>query len=277
MLASSAAGVLICIALLGWSIGGADPPVRQMLGMADGMVAPVPRTLSIVLAPGSPWPTPPLAVLVAGGRVTFRNDLAVPVTLRAAGPAPAAFAITVASHLSATLTLARPGVYQYYDTRTARVRHIVAGSAVLAPLTRPAAPRQGWIVVVDHTPGLQQNLVVPPRHDLFTPKALAAVEGSTILVSNHDEDAHNFAIDPASPVGAAFVVNGTKDEPPHGWQHVMVVQHPGLYHVYCTLHTRIVGRNSGWLVVVPQHQASGYADGNPMEAWILVLPAGARV
>ena len=80
-------------------------------------------------------------------------------------------------------------------------------------------------------------------------------------------------IDSKSPGGAAFIVDGTDDEPPAGWQRILTVTKPGLYHVYCTMHTRVVRVMDGWHTVVPRASASGYRDGNPMEAWIVVLPA----
>jgi hypothetical protein len=64
----------------------------------------------------------------------------------------------------------------------------------------------------------------------------------TIVVANHDTDAHNFVIDPSSPSGGAFIITGTDGEPPSGWQRSLVVQQPGLYHVYCSLHTDVVGQ-----------------------------------
>jgi plastocyanin len=105
------------------------------------------------------------------------------------------------------------------------------------------------------------------------PKAMVAVVGSTITVANHDADAHNLVMDPASPSGAAFVINGTNAEPPHGWQHVLVLRQPGLYHMYCTIHTHVVGTLAGWRMVAPRPNASGYADHDPMELWVIALPA----
>jgi hypothetical protein len=104
---------------------------------------------------------------------------------------------------------------------------------------------------------------------------LVAVAGGTIMVMNHDEYAHNFVVDAMSPTGAAFLIDGTEDVPPHGAQRALVLQQPGLYHVYCTLHTRIVGLLGGWHRVVPHLQGGSWGSDayDPMDAWIIVLPA----
>src|SRR5581483_8010910 len=103
------------------------------------------------------------------------------------------------------------------------------------------------------------------------------IVGSTITISNHDVDSHNFVVDPASPAGAAFVINGSDTEPSNGWRRSLVVPQSGIYHVYCTRHTVVVGKQGGWNVVAPRASASGYIDQDPMEAWIIVLPANETI
>jgi hypothetical protein len=62
-----------------------------------------------------------------------------------------------------------------------------------------------------------------------------------------------------------------------------VVQQPGIYHVYCTFHARVVGKRDGWRVLVPLRDptayetSADYRDHNTMEAWIVVLPATVTV
>ncbi len=273
--ASLAAITVVVLALpmlLTWSLFGPDPALREAFGMSDAGTAPMPSAASIVLSSATVGFAPRVTVIGTGSEVTFANELVVPLTIRATVSSPTSFTVTVAPHGRATLSLRTIGLYQYYDTRTARPERVAAGSTILRGMPNGSTPRQGWIAVLGSLPGLHSMLMVPKGQDLFAPKALVTVVGSSIVVANHHEDAHNFVIDPASPAGAAFVVSGTDAEPPSGWQRTLVVQQPGLYHVYCTMHTKVIVTRGGWHVVAPRPKASGYAEGNAMEAWIVVLP-----
>jgi plastocyanin len=165
------------------------------------------------------------------------------------------------------------GLYHYYNALTTRPLTVVANNEVLANRVKSRLPSEGWIVVLPTAPGLEAHLNVPIGEGVFAPKALVTVVGATVVVANHDSIDHNFVIDPASPSGAAFVVGGTDPSTPSGWQRALVIQEPGLYHVYCTLHTRVIGVVDGWHIVVPNEFASGFPNGNAMEAWIIALPA----
>jgi len=268
-------GALVCGVLLVLSVTGPHPVLQRVLGLSSIQASTLPRLVSVVVAPRTATFSPRVAVVTLGGGVTFTNRLAAPLLVRSAARDPARFAVRIAAHGHATVRLVRPGLYHYYDALTARAGHAVAGNDVIVSTAGAGPPRQGWIAVLAAIPGLHQQLVVPPAHDLFAPKVLVGVVGSTITVSNHDSDAHNFVVDPASPTGAAFIINGTDAEPPKGWRRSLVVQQPGLYHVYCTMHTRVVGTQDGWHVVVPRSNASGYKGHDPMEAWIVVLAANA--
>jgi plastocyanin len=265
--------VLALLVLLIRNLYGPAPALQQALGMRDAGAAPVPDTASIIVSPATTGFAPRVAAVLSGSTITFVNELAVPLSIRSTVSSPTSFTVSVAPHGRTTFSLRTIGLYQYYDTRSARPGQVVAGSTVLRGMPTGSVPRQGWIAVLGSVPGLHSMLLVPKDHDLFAPKALVTVVGSTIVVANHDADAHNFVIDPASPVGAAFIVTGTDGEPPTGWQRALVVQQPGLYHVYCTLHTEVMAIEGGWHMVMPRPKASGYADGDAMEAWIVVLPA----
>jgi plastocyanin len=274
--ASLAAVTMVVLALLGLlvrSLYGPTPALQQGLGMRDADAAPLAGTASIVVSPATAGFAPRVTAVLAGSAITFVNEFAVPLSIRATVSSPTSFTVSVAPHGRTTLSLRTIGLYQYYDTRSARPGRVVAGSTVLRGVPTGSVPRQGWIAVLGSVPGLHSMLLVPKDHDLFAPKALVTVVGSTIVVANHDADAHNFVIDPASPAGAAFIVSGTDDEPPSGWQRTLVVQQPGLYHVYCTMHTKVMSIVGGWHMVMPRPKASGYADVDAMEAWIVVLPA----
>lgn len=273
---TATAGLLACGMLL-WVASGQTTALQHFLGVNTPLATPLARTLAVTLSAQTQRFEPRVTVAVAGSRVTFDNNGDTPITVRADTLSPWPFQVRVPAGGHAGLRLDRPGLYHYYQADTTYPRLIVAGNTVMASRTGHAVPRQGWIAVLNTVPGLQERLTVPRGQDIFAPKVVVGVVGSTITISNHDADTHNFVVDPASPSGAAFVISGTAAEPPSGWQRALVVQQPGLYHVYCTMHTHVVGVQDGWHVVAPQPAASGYADRDPMEAWIVVLPATATV
>lgn len=264
--------LLVAAALLTWGVVGADPPLQHLLGMNEARATSLPHTSTIALTSAATF-SPAVAAVAAGSGVRFTNALDSPVEVRTTALSPAQLVVPIGAHAQATVRLDRPGLYQYYDALTARPRRTVVGSTVLAALPGSGTPRQGWIAVLGSLPSLQGRLTIAAGHDLFRPMVQVALVGSTILVANQDSDAHNLVIDPSSPAGAAFIVSGTDAERPTGWQRALVVRQAGLYHVYCTLHARVVGVRDGWQVLVPRVHASGYDDDEPMEAWIIVLPA----
>jgi len=280
-------GVAVGAALLGVvtllaAMSGADPPVRRALGLSGALSVPLAHTASIDIAAPTLVFTPRATVVPCGSWLTFTNSLSTTVQLRTAPLSPSSFSLVLRAHTQGAVQVSRPGLYHYYDAATAHPLHVVAGNVVIvASSAGSGVPRQGWVAVLCALPPLQQQLAIPQDHDLFAPKVLVAVAGTTIAITNRDADTHNVVVDPASPTGGAFVVPGTKDEPPNGWQQSLVVQDAGLYHVYCSFHTRVVGVRAGWQVVVPRLSSAepmpgpDYRDHNPMEAWIIVLPATA--
>jgi plastocyanin len=269
--------LLVAVVLVGWGFVAADPALQRLLGMDEVVAGTLPQDLTITVSPATQTFSPQVTAIVYGSRVHFTNALATPIDLRTTSLAPTQFNLWLAAHAQTSIRLDHPGLYHYYDALSASPRRIVAGNTVFRARLKSVPPRQGWIAVVGSVPDLQEQLTVPAHQDVFSPKVLVAVVGSTIVVANHDNEAHNFVVDPASPAGAAFVVAGSDTEGPSGWRRVLVVQQAGVYHVYCTLHTRLVGVRDGWQVVVPRMTASGFADNDPMEAWIIVLPATARI
>lgn len=281
------AGGLACSLFLIWSSSGPNSALGRLLGMGGVPVSSLPRTLTIAIRPRGASFSPPAAAITRFGRVTFLNDLDTPIVVRSTAPSPSQFNLTIPAHGRAMVALTRVGLYHYYDARTARTLPSAADteypglapaddpSDVIVPISGRGLPRQGWIAVLDGAPGLNQRLVIPRGHTVFEPKVLVSVAGGTIVVVNRDEYAHNFVVDPASPIGAAFLIDGSEAEPSRGWQRSLVLQRPGLYHVYCTLHTRMAGMMGGWHgVVAALKQGAWAADSNdPMEAWIVVLPA----
>ena len=275
LLALGGAAVLGTAGLLLWSANSSAITPASILGPALSPRYSVRRDVSVAVTPRSRTFAPAASVLVSGGRVTFTNRLSTPLLIRSAALSPTAFALRLGSHAHVSLRLRRPGLYHYYDALSSHVGSVRAGNQIVESPRGQLAVRQGWIAVIPHVPGLESRLTVPAGQDLFTPKVVVTVVGGTVIVRNHDTDAHNFVVDPASPAGAAFTLDGTEGEPPHGWQRALVLQQAGLYHVYCTLHTRVVGIQDGWHVVVPRPIASGYRSHNAMDAWIVALPATA--
>ena len=269
-------GALLLLAVVGlllWIAPTADAKLRQGLGVDMVSRATLPDAMSVSLTSPAIIFEPEAGIVAAGGWVTFHNLSDAAILIRTTVPSPAKFAGRVASHGQLRVRLSRPGLYHYYDALTAQPLHVVANNEVLRRLPGSAHVLQGWIAVLPRVPASTRSLLnIPAGQDLFAPMALVTVVGGTVVLSNHDADAHNFVIDPASPSGAAFVIDGTDNEPPHGWQRSLVIEKAGLYHVYCTMHTRVVGMAGGWNMVMPRPKASGYKDHNAMEAWIIALP-----
>jgi len=275
-----------------WSGSGPNADLWRLLGIESLPPAAMPRALTITIGGGATTPAfgPPAAAVAMGGQVTFVNLLPTSIVIRSTASAPTPFTATVAAGTQVEITLERPGLYHYYDAKTARPLPPPDNANTDYP-TPPGynapsdviisrgtgLPRQGWIVVLDHVPGLRQRLTIPSGHAVFAPRVLVTIAGGAISVANHDALAHNFVVDPTSPTGAAFMIYGSRDVPSSGFQRVLILQQPGLYHVYCTLHTEVAGMMGPWHGVKANLQDGSWGgdDRDPMEAWIVVLPATA--
>lgn len=232
---------------------------------------------TVTVSAATPVFTPRVALAQPGQAVVFTNSSDQDLHVRTTPHNPASFQIDVPAGGSARLTLTRPGLYHFYDAATAHVIDYQADNDVVHTL--PGAPDavlpdQGWLFVPG--PGgvpADQRIMVPSSHDLMAPRVAVVRVGGSVLFHNHDTDAHNLVTDPADPAGAAFELLGTDGEPALGGaERRITFTVPGLYHVYCSIHARIVGRVGGWQVVVPRDtDATGFADGDPMESWVLVL------
>jgi plastocyanin len=263
--------VLVFASLLPW-IGPTSRALQNRLDVHSVEAQTLPPTAVVTVTRSAAFS--PIAVAVGvGGVVRFQNREATHVDIETAGDSADGFHVDLSPGSDGAVRLTRVGLYHYYDSRVAHAGEVEAGSQVITNRDPGGATFQGWIIVLAHAPGIQEYLNVPPGNDLFSPKALAAVVGSTIMVSNHDADAHNLVVDPASPSGGAFIVRGTDAELPDGWHRALTVTRPGLYHIYCTFHTVQVGMKGQWQLLAPIPAASGYRAHNPMETWIVVLPA----
>jgi len=243
--------------------------------------APMPPPTLAVTA-HVPMLTPRVILAAARQPVMIRNDTAQALEIATTPHAPAPRHLRVPPHTSAPLILTTPGLYHIYDAATASVVAYQGGNDVVrthrgAP--QPDLPDEGWIVVpAGQGVPIDAHLVVPAGADLFAPLVVALQVGGTLTIHNHDGDAHNIVTDPADPSGAAFELFGTNDEPViHGAERGLTFSAPGLYHLYCSMHARVVGQVGGWQVVVPRDAtASGFAQHNPMESWVLVTPGRAQ-
>lgn len=222
--------------------------------------------------------TPRVALASIGRTIVFRNSTDREMQVQSAPHDPASFNLTVPAGGSAHLTLTTPGLYHFYDAATAHIVDYQADNDVIDAL--PGAPNmnlpnQGWVIVPGPGGVPNDNAIhVPSLHDLFQHMAVVVHVGGSVVIHNFDTDAHNIVTDPADPTGAAFELLGTNGEPTiHGAERRITFTRPGLYHIYCSIHSKTMGTVGGWQVVMPRDSnASGYSDRDPMEAWILVLP-----
>ena len=287
---------LTTIVLLIWFSTGVDAALWRALGIGQVASGTLPRTVYVTITPHDTSFNPPAAALFTGGRVTFVNRLSRLIVVRATAAAPVRFSLIIRPHAQATVTLTHPGLYHYYESRSAHPLPPTEDSEYSrpsaedseysdpTPYTDPSdvivgdrassLPREGWIDVLSTVPTLKQTLLIPNGHALFVPKVVVTLAGGTVMVANHDAEPHNFVVDPSSPTGAAFMIDGARDVPTQGAQRALVLQQPGLYHVYCTLHAEVVDMMGGWHRVMQRPHMREWVDvDNPMEAWIIVLPA----
>lgn len=234
--------------------------------------------VAVAVSSDIPVFTPRLVLASAHQTVVFTNGSGQDVQITTTPHNPAQFNLVVPSGGSARLSLTTPGIYHFYDANSAHVIDYAANNDVVRAL--PGAPNpdlanQGWIIV----PGaggvpLHASINVPNGNDLLSPHVAAVRVGGSITIHNHDTDPHNIVTDPADPTGVAFELLGTDGEPTiNGAERRITFTEPGLYHLYCSIHTKVVGQVGRWQVVIPRDgHATGFPDHNPMEAWFLVTP-----
>ncbi len=241
---------------------------------ANAALAPV----GLAVTADVPVLSPRVALAQPQQAIVFTNTTAQDLEIQTTPHSPAQARLTVPAGGTARLTLTTPGLYHFYDAATAHVIDYAAATDVLHTLPNapiPDLPDQGWVVVPG--PGgvpVNESIDVPAQNDLMAPRVGAVRVGGSIILHNHDTDPHNMVTDPADPTGAAFELLGTDGEPSiHGAERRITFSEPGLYHVYCSIHSHVMTTVGGWQMVMPRDShATGYADGNPMEAWFLVVP-----
>lgn len=256
--------------------------VTGFVSLYRSQMTAAPRTGPVlVVSTDAPILTPRLALAQPQQFITVRNETGHALDLRTTPHAPAVVHLHVPVRSIAHVVLTVPGLYHLYDAATATVTGYVVGSDVVqarphAP--HPDLPNQGWIVVptAQGVP-LDAHVDVPAGTDLLSPRAMVMQVDGALIIHNYDRDAHNIVTDAADPMGVAFELFGVDDEPAtQGAERRITLSAPGLYHLFCSMHTRMVGHAGPWHVVMPgDAQASGYQDHNPMDAWVLVVPVGA--
>jgi plastocyanin len=212
--------------------------------------------------------------------ITWRNGNTTAHTLtttpdRSAYLNPAPFALTVPANGAASLTLARPGLYDYFDasaaTWNADDRRVAA---------KPGVPNyplsmEGVIWVQGPISGLPTAVTQPiPAKDQFLTDFLALQEGGTVTWYNADTDQHIITLVPgwSEPINPgqmdATVIDGTVDAPPNGATLAVTFVTPGLYYYYCSAHASV---EQTW------HRAMAHSDASeapiPMEGFLLVVPS----
>jgi hypothetical protein len=234
--------------------------------------------VSISVSTAVPAFTPRLALVQVHEWIVVANHSNHVLRLTTTPHTPLSIRLSIPRGQTARFRLSKPGYYHFYDAAIAQVIDYTAGNDVVRALPdapNPDLPAQGWIVVPGAT-GIASTLhiYVPAGQDLIDTMVGVVRMGGSVIIHNYDGDPHNLVTDPADPAGSAFELLGTAGEPAiDGAQRRLTFTIPGLYHVYCSIHTMIMGRAGGWEVVMPRDShASGYHDHNPMEGWFLVVP-----
>lgn len=237
--------------------------------------SPAKPAITLTVTPDAPVITPRVSLMAPGRTILFTNTTAQDLLLQTTPHSPAQAHVTVPAGGTARLTLSTQGLYHFYDAATAHVVDFAAQTDVVRPL--PGAPDayvpiEGWVDVASSAPA-SEFIDVPANNDLMSPRVGVVRVGGSVTIHNHDSDPHNLVTDPADPTGAAFELLGTDGEPAiHGAERRITFSAPGLYHVYCSIHAKQVQTVGGWVVVTPRDKnATGFPEGNPMEAWFLVV------
>lgn len=231
----------------------------------------------ITIAKGQGQFAPYIQPVEPNGRVTWHNADTVAHTItttpdQSAFLNPAKISLTIPAGGSASLTLSKAGVYDYYDPSAARW----SGDShrVMANAGAPGFPlaMEGVIWVEGKIAGLPASATNPiPGKDLFTSQFLAIPSGGSIYWYNADTDAHIITQAPGwqTPINPAsfdsFTVQGSDDAPPNGETHSLTFDAPGLYYYYCSAHARIVASSHR---AAPMQDASAYPIA--MDGFILV-------
>jgi plastocyanin len=206
----------------------------------------------ITIAKGQGQFAPYIQPVEPNSGVTWRNGDTVAHTIittpdQSAFLNPAKISLTIPAGGSASLTLSKPGLYDYYDTGAAQW----SGDThrVMANANTPSYPlaMEGVLWVRGKIAGLPPSVTnVVPGKDLFTSQFLAIPSGGSIYWYNADTDAHIVTQVPGwqAPINPAafdhFTIQGSNGAPPNGETHSLGFNTPGLYYYYCSAHATIV-------------------------------------
>jgi plastocyanin len=213
-----------------------------------------------------------------GTAVTFHNADAIPHVVMTTPEKDiylnlTTFDLTVQPGQSATLTLAQPGLYHYYDATVA-----TWSTSYLRVIPDKGVPRypmamEGVIWVQGTVAGLPDhafNYIVHLK-DQIANNFVAISTGGTVTWHNYDTDVHFFQTvlgwdAPINPteVGISKLL-GSDAAPPDGESRSITFTQPGLYYYFCFTHALV---DPNLLRVYARDFASEYPV--PMEGFVLV-------
>ncbi len=247
-------------------------------GTSTSSGTPSPHTASVTLPQGQDLFSPFLLAVEPNTMVTWQNNDTASHTIMTTGDQssflnPEPFSLTVAAGHTASFTLTKPGIYDYFDNTQAKwdtTDHRVAANKGVPNF--PLA-MEGVIWVQGPLSGLPSTATnVIPGKDDFTTDFIAITQGGTVSWHNSDTDVHYVGLvvgwsTPINPVDMGDnKLKGTHDAPPQGETKTITYTTPGLYYYYCRVHA---DPNSQW------HRAQAHKDASefpiPMEGFVLVV------
>ncbi|MBV9231435.1 MAG: hypothetical protein JOZ18_19155 [Chloroflexi bacterium] len=185
---------------------------------------------------------------------------------------PEAFSLKVAADQKASLTLRKPGLYDYFDNTQARWDNRDHRVAANKDVRNYPLAMEGIIWVQGSIEGLSSSMTntIPRGKDDFTSDFLAIPQGGTVNWHNSDTDEHFVALVPgwSQPVNTVdpgvTAIKGTNGTPGGETKPITFTQ-PGLYYYYCPSHATI---NTSWMRAEANKDASEAPI--PMEGFVLV-------
>jgi plastocyanin len=186
---------------------------------------------------------------------------------------PQAFSLVVAPGQSVTLTLTKPGVYDYYDQQAGSWSAFYQRVMPYKGLPKYPMTMEGIIWVQGAIPGLPttaHNSVVYLRDEIAT-FVVAVRTGGTVSWQNQDSDPHFFLPVlgwdvPINPIEVGLDnLLGRDKVPPNGQTKSITFTMPGLYYYFCFTHATV---DPVLLRAYARPMASEYPI--PMDGFVLV-------
>jgi plastocyanin len=226
-----------------------------------GNAAGLPSTATVTIPKADRF-EPFLLEIAAGGTVTFTNQDADAHTVVSMPTDPVDFKLLVESGKSVKQTFSQPGIYGYYcdahsdyDRATGLIKAKKGASAY--PISM-----YGMILVAGDSLPLSAGKakIVMPSADRFEPLAIAVKQGTQVVWTNLDSDAHTVLTDPGESLQFKFVV-------PANGHTSYTFDKAGMYPYFCDAHAT-------WNSELKRVQARPGSSEYPaaMEGVVFVLP-----